>query len=80
MTDEHDHRACRELAERLSEYLDGELPPELAQKVEEHFVGCATCEAFMESLARVRDLGAWLPEERLPEGVAKRIRERGPDS
>jgi anti-sigma factor RsiW len=54
-----------ELAERLSEYLDGELPPDLRDRVEEHFDGCVQCEKFLLSLRRVKGLGDLLPCEQL---------------
>ena len=83
MTEPHDRSTCLELAERLSEYLDGELPPELVARVEEHFEGCARCETFLTSLRRVKGLGAVLPEvtisppsmERLREEVRRRLQD-----
>ena len=59
---EHRHdENCRELAARLSEYLDGELAEDLVRDVDEHFHACQRCEEFVESLERVRRLGALLP-------------------
>jgi anti-sigma factor RsiW len=73
----HEHDAtCRELAERVSEYLDGELPADLARAVETHFAACARCEAFLRSLSRVRALGAWLPPVNLEPEVLERLRKR----
>jgi anti-sigma factor RsiW len=68
--------ACRELAERLSEYLDGELPPDLSRQVQTHFEACATCEAFLRSLSRVRGVGSLLPPVALPLQALERLRER----
>lgn len=51
--------SCREIFERLSEYLDDELPPDICEHIEEHMDGCAPCEAFLESLRRtVRHVAA----------------------
>ena len=59
---EHRHDdSCRELAGRLSEYLDGELDEDLVRDVHEHFHACQRCEEFLESLERVRRLGAVVP-------------------
>jgi anti-sigma factor RsiW len=66
-------RHCLELAERLSEYLDDELTPELRREVEAHVRDCATCEEFVASLARTRDLGRWLPRLDLPEEHLRRL-------
>ena len=59
---EHVHdESCRALAERISEFVDGELPEDVRATVEDHLDACATCEAFVASLARVKSLGRWLP-------------------
>jgi anti-sigma factor RsiW len=62
-----------ELAERLSEYLDDELTPELRLEVEAHVHDCVTCEEFVASLARTKDLGRWLPRLDLPEDQLRRL-------
>lgn len=67
----HEHDAgCRELAARLSEYLDGELPADLAAAVDEHFQACVRCEEFLESVERIRRLGMALPAPR-PDGAQR---------
>ena len=45
----HD-RACRELFELLSEYLDGELPAPTCEEIKQHIQGCAPCIQFVENL------------------------------
>lgn len=42
--------SCREVFERLSEYLDGELTPADCAHIEEHIRDCAPCVAFLDSL------------------------------
>jgi anti-sigma factor RsiW len=71
----HDRAVCLRLAERLSEYLDGELPPELSREVETHFEGCATCERFLDSLRRTRDAARYLPEALSGEDLERLKRE-----
>jgi anti-sigma factor RsiW len=69
MSNEHEHHhnhVCVELAERVSEYLDGELPLELKLAVEEHVGTCSNCEKFVDSLRRTRDLAHLLPVVELP--------------
>jgi anti-sigma factor RsiW len=70
----HDKSTCLRLAERLSEYVDGELPAELGQEVERHFEGCSRCETFLDSLRRVKSLGSLLPEVEIPAEDLERIR------
>ena len=48
----HEGGSCRELVERLSEYLDGELPAGLCRSVEAHMGDCRPCREFLESLRR----------------------------
>ena len=72
-THEHDPH-CLELAERISEFIDLELPPDLRLKVEQHLVACANCIKFVDSLRRTRDLAALLPGPGLSQ---ERLRELG---
>lgn len=65
MSEHHAHEDCRELAERLSEFVDGELPEALRSAIEAHIDACSNCERFVASLRRVRALGASLPPPRL---------------
>lgn len=83
----HDHRSerCLELFERLSEYLDGDLPPALCAEIEEHMAGCEPCVRFLASLRNtVAHVGA-VPSASMPdewkreciEAFEKRFRNRG---
>lgn len=40
---------CASGVERLMEYLDGVLTPELRAALDEHVAGCPRCAAFVES-------------------------------
>jgi anti-sigma factor RsiW len=65
--DHHSHEgSCADLAEKVSEYIDEELPPELRQLVEDHLNSCVNCEKFVESLRRTRDLAHLLPALEIP--------------
>ena len=44
---------CEEVADHLSEYLDGELGPVAAQRVEVHLATCAGCARLAADLAGV---------------------------
>jgi len=68
----HDSQ-CIEIAERLSEYLDGELPDEIRDLVEAHNAQCAECESFMDSLRRTKELAHLLPRLELPEEDLERL-------
>jgi hypothetical protein len=67
--------------ERLSAYLDGELPPGERAEVEAHLATCAACAARLSSLAAVDAAFASLPDEApdgyfesLPSRVTARLR------
>lgn len=77
VTSHHPSRSprCRELFEKLSEYLDGELDPRTCEDAEEHLEDCAPCRAFLESLRRTVALLDHLPAESVPEEIAREVRE-----
>ena len=57
---------CRDVLADLSDYLDGELPPERVARLEAHLAGCDSCTRFGgavgELVARVRaELGVAEP-------------------
>lgn len=62
---------CKEVFEKLSEYLDAELPPDLCEKMRGHIEDCPPCVEFVNSLRKTMDLcrqltppdGAPLPED-----------------
>ena len=43
---------CREVLERLSDYLDGDLGPAEVARVQDHVRGCDWCERFGGEFAR----------------------------
>ncbi len=49
--------------ERLSAYLDRELPPDESAAVEAHLAACPECTAFLAELAAVDEAAASLPAE-----------------
>jgi anti-sigma factor RsiW len=44
---------CSEVLQRLSEYVDGELSPDLVARIHDHLRGCDTCERFGARFANV---------------------------
>jgi anti-sigma factor RsiW len=45
---EVDHVTCRELVERLTDYLDGVLAAEACAEIERHIVVCHGCSNYVE--------------------------------
>jgi anti-sigma factor RsiW len=64
---------CRELFERLSEYVDGELSQELCEEIRRHMQGCDPCVAFARTLKATADLCRRLPSQPIPPEVAAEL-------
>jgi len=47
---------CREMTDVLSDYLDGQLPPERLELFERHLALCPACVAYVESLRGTKRL------------------------
>lgn len=67
---------CRALFERLSEFLDGELPAGLCHEIERHAAGCPPCHALVQTLRRTVGLCRTLPDRPLPEEARAAVRAR----
>jgi anti-sigma factor RsiW len=65
---------CRELFERLSEYVDGELSREICEEINRHMEGCEPCVAFAKTLKKTADLCRRLPSHPIPPEVAADLR------
>ena len=66
--------SCRELFERLSEYVDGELPENICAEIRQHMEGCEPCVAFANTLKKTADLCRRLPSKPMPPEVADNLR------
>ena len=70
-----------EWTDRLSDYLDGELPADERYAVESHLAGCDECAAVLEDLrrvvARAQSLPPRPPRADLWDSVSARIEPRG---
>ncbi|HNR01874.1 MAG TPA: zf-HC2 domain-containing protein [Anaerolineaceae bacterium] len=69
---EHGH--CKEHLQQFSDYIDGELAPEICAQLEEHLQECDDCRIVLNTLQKTIDL-YHVPgeEETLPEGVRSRL-------
>ena len=75
MTD-HVHQNCQALLGSLSEYIDGELPPELCKEIEKHLEGCDNCRVVLNTTRRTIDLVQIPLEEAVPDDVRDRLFKR----
>jgi anti-sigma factor (TIGR02949 family) len=53
---EHAHLDCANLLGSLSDYIDGELSPELCRELEKHLAGCQDCRVVLNTTQRTIDL------------------------
>jgi hypothetical protein len=71
----------QEWTDRLSDYLDGELPEDERRAVDQHLRGCASCAAVLNDLkrvvARAASIDARPPQADLWRGIAARLNESG---
>jgi anti-sigma factor (TIGR02949 family) len=67
---------CYQVRRELSDYLDGDLTPELRVRIEDHLENCRHCTAVYDGLRNVvRLLGDETAIE-LPEGFSQRLYRR----
>ncbi|MCZ2146409.1 MAG: zf-HC2 domain-containing protein [Bryobacterales bacterium] len=57
---------CKEIFEKLSEYLDRQLPPDMCDQIDAHIGACPPCVQFVESLRKTMELCKDLKEEEKP--------------
>lgn len=65
--------SCEQVRTALSDYLDGELPPDLKEHLERHLLECRTCQVLYDSTRKtlriVTDSGSF----ELPESASERF-------
>ncbi len=72
----HSPSRCRDLLERLSLYIDGDLKARERRALVAHLRRCPCCEEFAESLKRTVQLCHEAGKRRLPADVRARARAR----
>ena len=73
MAAKHDHPFCRELADQISDYVDGELDAALCAELEAHLAECSNCRVMVDTIRKTITLyHAQAPVE-LPAEVEKRL-------
>lgn len=73
----HDHENCEQLLGSLSEYIDGELTPDLCEEIEKHLAGCDDCRVVLNTTKRTIDLvHAPIEKPDLPDDVRERLFKR----
>ena len=66
---------CREIVERVTDYLEGALPPEQVEAFEMHLVYCGGCVNYVDQLRETIHLSGRLTEDSLPPELQKELLE-----
>lgn len=66
-------RVCRELKDKLSEYLDGELESALCAEIEQHLKGCDDCRVMVDTLNKTITLYRNYGQESVPPETHERL-------
>jgi len=64
---------CKELIRKLSEYLDGELDPILAEQLTRHLEHCEDCGLVVDTTRKTIEMYCNAEPAPLPDGVQKRL-------
>ncbi len=71
---EHVHTPqCKQLLSNLSDYLDGDLQPELCITIEEHLLNCENCRIVVNTLKKTIEIYQNAPSSELPSDVRERL-------
>jgi anti-sigma factor RsiW len=66
MADDADDLACIDAVELVTDYLEGALSLEVAQRLERHLETCPGCSDYVEQLRTISGSLAGVTEESLP--------------
>lgn len=70
----NDERHCHHLIETISDYVDGELAPELCEELERHLSDCENCRIVVNTLRKTIELyRVPSPEDALPDDIRQRL-------
>ena len=61
------HLTCEEFVELVTDYLDGALDPDTAQRFEEHLALCPGCETYLDQMKETASRLGTIPVETLSE-------------
>ena len=74
-SDDHDHKHCLEMFEKLSEYIDGELDHATCAEIQKHAEDCVACFSCLETLKRTVALCKNVKEQPIPSNLSEKLKE-----
>ncbi len=72
--DEHDHKHCVAMFEKLSEYIDGELDRASSREIESHIEACAACKTCLATLKTTVHFCGSIAANPVPEALSQKLR------
>jgi anti-sigma factor (TIGR02949 family) len=66
-------QSCRDHLGALSEYLDGDLEPELCAEIERHLAECGNCRVVVDTLRKTVMLYRAYGHEEVPDDTKARL-------
>jgi anti-sigma factor RsiW len=73
--DDHDHKHCLEMFEKLSEYIDGELDQATCAEIQKHAEDCVACFSCLETLKRTIALCKNVEDKPIPVNLSEKLKE-----
>jgi anti-sigma factor (TIGR02949 family) len=64
---------CRQVIDKISEYIDGELDPELVRELERHLEHCEDCRIVVDTTRKTVEIFCHTEPAALPEDVRGRL-------
>ena len=64
---------CRQVVDKISEYIDGELDPELVREVERHMEHCEDCRIVVDTTRKTVEIFCHTDPAPLPDDVLERL-------
>jgi hypothetical protein len=66
---------CRQVRTSASDYIDGDTPPSLRERIVNHLGLCDDCDGWVKTLATTVGLVREMPQEDVPDSLKQKIRE-----
>ncbi len=64
---------CRQVIDKISDYLDGELDPELVRELERHLEHCEDCRVVVDTTRKTVEVFCHTEPAPLPNDVRERL-------
>jgi anti-sigma factor RsiW len=64
---------CRQVIDKISEYIDGELDPELVRELERHLEHCEDCRVVVDTTHKTVEIFYHTEPMALPDDVRERL-------